>query len=254
MPDPKWIDKFELKPGTWIFVPSEESRRSGRKIKRLLESRWANPDYYYHLREGGHVQAMKSHTSGKYFLHLDLRQFFSSINRSRITRSLKVRLGYKNAREIAKVSTVPGQTPDSSAFVLPFGFVQSPVLASICLRHSKLGKTLHALSKKTQTKVSVYVDDIIISTQSAEEAQDALTEVKAAAKRSRFPLNADKEEGPAEQITAFNIKLSFSSLTLSEERLSQFLKAYRESDSQRKKEGILGYIESVNSGQSAYFL
>ena len=252
MPHPKWLNKFELKPGTWVFVPSEESRQSGRMIKRLVKRHWTTPDYYYHLRKGGHVEAMRSHTSGNYFVHLDLKQFFSSINRSRITRSLKAQLGYEAAREIAKVSTVPAQTSDSSAFILPFGFVQSPMLASICLRYSKLGKTLHTLSKKKQTTVSVYVDDIIISTQSLEEAEHALSRVKAAAERSGFPLNADKEQGPAQQITAFNIELSCSSIALSEERLSQFLKVYLESENEYQKEGILGYIESVNSQQSGY--
>ncbi|WP_257292862.1 hypothetical protein [Endozoicomonas sp. ONNA1] len=90
---------------------------------------------------------MRSHTSGQFFVHLDIRQFFSSINRSRITRSLKPRIGYERAREIAIASTVPAPNTDGSAYILPYGFVQSPILASICLRYSKLGTVLHELSK-----------------------------------------------------------------------------------------------------------
>lgn len=196
---------------------------------------------------------MKSHSSGKYFIHLDLKHFFSSINKSRITRSLKSRLGYKCAREIAIESTVTAPCSGGLTFILPFGFVQSPMLASICLRHSKLGTTLHELSKTKKTTVSVYVDDIVISTQSLEETQSALMLVKAASKRSGFPLNADKEEGPSKKITAFNIELSHQSLFLCNERLNRFLMAYWASENDYQKAGILGYIQSVNPVQTVSF-
>ncbi|WBA81981.1 reverse transcriptase domain-containing protein [Endozoicomonas sp. GU-1] len=247
---PKWVSKFELKPGVWVFVPSKESVNVGRSIKDVLEGCWFAPGYYYHLKKGGHVKALKSHTSGKFFIHLDLKRFFYAINRSRITRSLKEYLGYEKAREIAIASTVPAPDSQELAYILPFGFVQSPILASVCLRHSKLGTVLHRLSKAKGTEVSVYVDDIVISTQSLETAEAALTQVKEAAERSRFPLNTDKEEGPAEKVTAFNIELSHSSLVLSDQRFDKFLEIYQYSENYHQIAGILGYIESVNHQQS----
>ena len=99
--------------------------------------------------------------------------------------------------------------------------------------------------------VSVYVDDIIISTQDLHVAEEALKQVKAAAERSRLPLNTEKEEGPAEKITAFNIELSNSSLAISSERLQTFLENYQESESYHQIAGILGYVESVNQKQGA---
>ena len=247
---PKWVSKFELKPGVWVFVPSEESVNAGRSIKAIIEACWSAPSYYYHLKKGGHVKALKSHTDGKFFIHLDLKNFFCSINKSKITRVLKSRVGYEKARDIAIASTVRNPKPEESSFILPFGFVQSPILASICLHRSKLGKTLHELNKRKQTIVSVYVDDIIISTQSLSEAAAALTAVKAAAERSGFPLNSEKEEGPAEKITAFNIELSHALMALNGGRFGQFLECYQESENYHQIAGILGYVESVNLQQS----
>ncbi|WP_257285872.1 reverse transcriptase domain-containing protein [Endozoicomonas sp. SESOKO1] len=249
---PKWSNKFQLHSGSWVFVPTRESKVGGRIIKRCVEGCWSAPNYYYHLRQGGHVEAIRSHTSGQFFIHLDICQFFSSINRSRITRSLKSRLGYERAREIAIASTVPAPNTGGSAHILPYGFVQSPILASICLRYSKLGSALHELSKAKKTTVSVYVDDIIISTQSLTEAEDALGQVKGAAERSGFPLNSDKEEGPAQKITAFNIELSHSKLRINDRRMSLFLRNYMEAVSEYQQDGIVGYIETVNPEQADF--
>jgi hypothetical protein len=62
------------------------------------------------------------------------------------------------------MSTVPFRPvgADKTSFVLPFGFVQSPLMAGLCLANSKLGATLARLAKKFT--VTVYVDDIVIST------------------------------------------------------------------------------------------
>ena len=248
---PLWASRFELKPGKWVFVPSKESVIFGRKVKRLVESRWSPPDYYYHLKSGGHVKALHSHTCGRYFVHLDLKHFFGSINRSRITRTLKSRVSYDNARLIANHSAVKDPDSNGQSYILPYGFIQSPALASICLYCSKLGKVLHELSRRKGIVVSVYVDDIIISTRSLGDAQSALDRVKAAAERSRFPLNAEKEEGPSDKITAFNIELSHSALLIEPERLNQFIDAYRNAADAYQQEGILGYIQTVNAQQGA---
>jgi hypothetical protein len=48
--------------------------------------------------------------------------------------------------------------PALDGFVLPYGFVQSPILASLALDKSKLGKLLRKLNGRTDITVSVYVD------------------------------------------------------------------------------------------------
>lgn len=135
-------------------------------------------------------------------------------------------------------------------YILPYGFVQSPLLASLCLHDSALGRILKKLSNETGVKVSVYVDDIVVSTCDGDLAVAALDEIKRAAERSRFSLNADKEEGPAEHICAFNINLSQLSLSVCADRWSEFLQALRDSESAHQSNGILGYVGSVNPAQA----
>lgn len=244
---PQWASRFELKPDTWVFVPTKTSMKIGREIKRAIEARWDVPPNYYHLLAGGHVEALRIHTENTWFIHLDIKNFFGSINRSRITRCLKNLFGYSCAREITNLSTVIH--PNRSEFILPFGFVQSPIIASICLYKSALGNCLQSLRKSGLT-VSVYVDDLIISSDTLEAAVEALTAIKHNAERSEFELNHEKEEGPAPKITAFNIDLSKNRIAVEPNRLKAFSEAFLGATSEHQQRGIIGYVDSVNSDQA----
>lgn len=246
----KWASKFELKPGTWIFVPTEESIENGTSIKTAIEERWKPPKNYYHLREGGHVEALKSHLENRSFIHLDIQDFFGSINRTRVTRCLKDMFGYSRAREIANLSTVIHPQREGRQFILPFGFVQSPLIASMCLYKSALGTCLRKIEGMDGIVVSVYVDDIVISTGKEERASTILPEVKRAAERSGFTLNSSKEEGPAQRVSAFNIELSHQSLVIQPKRWLEFVESFKTSESEHQKRGIIGYVRSVNMIQA----
>lgn len=249
---PRWSSKFEIKPGSWVFVPTADTVRYGKKIKQSIEDRWSSPIFYYHLRNGGHVQALSSHIGNDFFVHLDISDFFGCINKSRVTRCLKGFYPYNKAREIAIESTV--RDPNNSnikKYILPFGFVQSPLIASLCLQRSRLGRYLSDLNKMEDFKVSVYMDDIVISSSHDVDLSNVLREVKEIAEKAGFPLNSAKEEGPAGKITAFNIELSKNTLALTDERLQEFIMAYRETDNLNVKSGIVGYVTTVNKDQAA---
>ena len=86
--NPKWSSKFELKPGKWVFVPTPEAVTTGKKIKKTIEKCWRPPAYFFHLRVGGHVEALRSHLNHDNFLRVDIKDFFGSISRTRVTRCL----------------------------------------------------------------------------------------------------------------------------------------------------------------------
>lgn len=241
----RWISKYKVKGGTWVFVPNKQTADYGLSVKRFIQRKWKAPSYYFHLRGGGHVAALNAHTESKYFLHLDIKGFFGCINRSRVTRCLKSYLSYKEARDIALESTV--RVPDSKAkrYVLPFGFVQSPMVASLCLDKSALGGLLSKLAGRGKFKVSVYMDDIIVSANELQPLRDQLEPISSAAKKSGFPLNPDKQEGPGERVTAFNICMSHRSLSITEQRLMEFVRVYASSSNEDQKKGIRNYILSV---------
>lgn len=246
-PYQRWVSKFEIKPGAWVFVPSEQAFDSGREIKKAIEGIWQPPKNYYHLRSGGHVAAIKSHCNNHCFIRLDIENFFGSINKSRVTRCLKPYFGYTEARGIADESTVRHPTEDK--FILPFGFVQSPIIASVCLHEGYLGSTLQKLSKTPGIIVSVYVDDIIISVSDETLAPDIIQRVSEASKRSKLLLSPKKCEGPAGQITSFNINLAHNFTEIEQSRFEEFRRDYS-SGNEYQKEGYKNYIKSVNASQS----
>lgn len=140
--------------------------------------------------------------------------------------------------------------PARKKFILPFGFVQSPIISSLCLKFSKLGSYLDEIERISSLKVSVYVDDIIISSKSYKQLLQVLDRMNEVASRSHFKFNRDKVEGPAETITAFNIHLSRERLEIEEERMDLFIESFRKAYNGAQKRGIFQYICSVNPEQS----
>ena len=231
-----------------MFVPTMESIEAGEKIRKLIASRWKVPPYYYHLRAGGHVEAIRSHLHHSHFLHIDIKDFFGSINRSRVGRALREYVRHEEAREIANTSTVRDPS-DKNRYFLPYGFVQSPMVASLCLDKSRLGTYLDKLQAMDSVSLSVYVDDIIISCDDAQLCASILSELGAAAEKANFTLNASKQEGPAPTITAFNIVLEHAGMRIGEKRLQAFLAKLEEPTGQSQRAAIISYVKSVSPEQ-----
>jgi len=250
-PSDQWVYRFRKKSG-WVFVPTEDTIAYGQEVKALIEERWRTPSYYYHLQQGGHISALCQHKPHKYFLHLDIKHFFGNIRASRVTRCLKEIVSYAEAREIAIYSTVHHPYAKRLS-ILPFGFIQSPIIASVCLKMSALGKVLHELHKKSCMTVSVYMDDIIISSDNIDDLENTLAKIEQASDRSRLPLNKTKQEGPGKMVTAFNIELSQHNLDITPGRLSEFQKIYHASTNESQKAGILNYVKAINNAQAKAF-
>ena len=243
----KWLNRFELKPGRWVYVPAADARSLGFAIKSEVERLWKPPDYFYHLQSGGHVAALRSHVSNNIFFKADIQNFFGSINRTRITRCLKSKFSYKVAREWAVASTV--RDPDSESTTLPYGFVQSQLLASLCLYESALGRLLHRIDSHKEAKVSVYVDDIIVSTRDSALLTQLHADVILAANRSRFVLNPVKSTAPSPQISAFNILVSEAEMNIEATRLAEFASTLAAGATPSQKQGIVSYVNSVCPAQ-----
>jgi hypothetical protein len=243
----QWKTKFELKPDRWVFVPTAECVEVGREIQHAVSQRWIPPPYYYHLQRGGHVAAARAHIGHSQLVRLDIEDFFGSVGLSRLTRSLKARFGYPQARTWAKASVV--RHPTTGALILPFGFVQSQILASMCLHDSALGGTLRRLSRDPSFRISVYVDDIILSAENAAQCAEALALIEEAAASSHFRLSAAKRQGPSDRITAFNIEVGLNTLAISPARLAAFKNRMKAVDPVARQ-AIVGYVNTVNASQA----
>lgn len=245
-----WSEKYELKPGRWVFVQTQEAKLLGREIITTINNKWKAPDYYFHLRDGGHVKALKSHIGHHYFTALDLADFFGSMSRTRVTRSLKQYFDYETARAIAKASTVPHSRANEHSHSLPYGFSQSPLLASICLEKSTLGILLNQCQQDITIAVTVYMDDIILSSDSENVLSQWVNELKSAAIRSNLTLNSTKESPISKRIECFNITMSHNHLEITRDRFKDFYTVYNQSTSGHQRKGIGGYIGTVNKTQA----
>jgi len=173
---------------------------------------------------GGHVAALRLHQGSLFFSRFDIENFFGQVARSRIARSLRqVGIAHRRAFNIAVESVVV----EGANKVLPFGFCQSPVLATVALEFSMLGSTLKRLSA-AGFRVSVYVDDIIISGNDQAALHAASLELIDAASLSKFPLSTSKRTIAASAVEAFNCQIDSHTITILDDRMDRFVSDHRD--------------------------
>lgn len=241
--------KFADTRGRLIFVPTKSARAFGKRLHKRVLRRWQPPDYFYHFQDGGHLAAANVHLQSHFFVHLDLARFFDSVSRGRVNRSLRrIGLTKRAAWEAACESTV-SKSVTKISFSLPFGFVQSPILASVALATSALGNALSAMHGSGM-RLSVYMDDIILSGDDERSLMAARATLEDAAAVAGFKFNLLKSIGPSADIDVFNLRLTHRDLSISAARLVEF-KAALKAASAATADGILSYVATVNVGQLA---
>lgn len=230
-----------LKNGKPVFSPSERGREWGSKIKLKVGDQ-INFDYFiYHFKDGSHVKALHNHRNNSFFCRVDIERFFFSIRRNRIRRALK-NIGIRKAEKFAKWSTVKNPYPEGG-YVLPYGFIQSPILATLVLTSSAVGAYLRALDSEIIT-ISVYMDDICLSSHDEGALWEAFNGLKAAIAEAGFSLNVDKTREPAKSIDIFNCDLEQGNTEVSPNRVAEF---YSEERSAKSMEGFETYVDIVRS-------
>jgi len=249
----EWLHKFEIKPGRWVYIPNEATLKQGKLIHAYIRSKWKSPLYMFHLRDGGHVAAANHHVQKKYFALIDIKDFFGATSQSRITRALGNFIPYDKARKIAKLSTVKNQNGNGLKHVIPYGYPQSPVLASFCFHQSFCGSLIKNISKSGDISVSIYMDDILLSGNDLGRLEDTFKAVNEALVKSGYTVNRSKTQLPSTIVNVFNLELSQNSLRISAKRIVDFLQAYISSSHPPEKKGIASYVGSVNKEQARLF-
>jgi len=235
---------FTLKPGTCVYVPTTFGRTRGKSIKEAIEKIWTAPDCYYHLKAGGHVAAVRHHHEADWLASLDLQRFFDQITRSKVHRALKaIGIPHVEAWEMACDSTVDKQPPRRQ-FSLPFGFVQSPIIASVVLAKSALGAAIRRLQGEG-VEVTVYVDDIVVSSSSKKTIKNAVLTLEEGADVAGFAFNPDKLQTACRRVTNFNIEFGSGTMAVVDDRMAEFEHAIQ-TGNEYVIEGIIGYVSTVN--------
>lgn len=224
-----------------VFVPSELGRRIGEDVKGKVEDTILFEHYYYHLKRGGHVAALHSHRVNQFFCKIYIENFFYSISRNRVVAALRS-ANIARPEHYGKWSCVknPYQPPSYS---LPYGFVQSPILATLILATSGIGHVLRQISD--QLTVAVYVDDISLSGDDPTFLTEKYHELRDAVSLSGFTANAQKCIPTRESLTIFNCSLSNQETRVTESRIEKFTASHPSDES---LQGFERYCESVALG------
>jgi hypothetical protein len=238
------IPNFEysyLRKGKSVFVPTSIGRRIGRELKLAVEGLYEFDPIYFHLRRGGHVAAMHHHREHRLFARIDISRFFYSISRRRVQSALD-RIGIVNPRFYAKWSTVLNPHDDPK-FALPYGFVQSPILASLVLATSDVGAILTAI--EPSVSVGVYMDDISLSSDDHSDLCKSFDKVLAGLEADGFAINQQKLRTPAAEIDIFNCDLSTGKTSVSDTRIEEF---FANGPDEFAEEAFISYCASVEVG------
>jgi hypothetical protein len=236
--------KFKyLRKGKPVFVPTGVGKRIGKQLKSEINLTYKFDEIYHHLHSGGHVGALHGHRPFKYFAKVDIEKFFYSISRRRVQRSL-AHIGISKPRFYAQWSTIlnPYEGP---RYALPYGFVQSPILATLVVSTSELGRYLAEL--KSKINVSVYMDDISLSSDSLADLECAYQGLLWVLENSDFELSQEKTCSPTDRLEIFNCSLAHGHAVVQQQRIAEF---YAGNPSDASLEAFAAYCDSVAAGNS----
>ncbi len=233
--------RYKLK-GKPVFAPSDSGRKVGKDIKKQVEDVYNFDGFFYHLMKGGHVSALHVHRQCNYFCKLDIKNFFYSISRNRISACLGL-IGIAHRSQYARWSVVKNPFDNELNYVLPYGFIQSPILATLVMAESPLGTTLRQLPENVTA--TVYVDDILLSSNDLDILTDCYTAVRTAITDSNFQINERKSVPPINQISAFNCDMQQGITNVNQDRIDEF---YSSAPSPYSIIGFQKYLESVRHG------
>lgn len=227
--------------GKPVFAPNKKGREIGYKVKELVEAAVTFDPFIYHLSEGTHIRALHDHRKNKFFCRVDIERFFYVISRNRVKRALK-EIGVRDAERFARWSTVKNPYA-GGGYVLPYGFVQSPILATLVLSSSAVGEYLRSLGDDITT--SVYMDDVCLSSQSLEALEAAFEGLKVAMGEANFTLKADKTRDPSDKIDIFNCELESGRSEVTPERIAEFNAVARSPESESAFETYCSVVKSA---------
>lgn len=229
--------------GKPVYVPTSIGRRIGNEIKEAVEEAYDFSPTYFHMASGGHVAAMHHHRDSAVFARIDIARFFYSVSRRRVQSAID-RIGLKTSRFYAQWSTVrnPYGEPD---YALPYGFVQSPILASLTIATSSLGEHLEALPEGI--RASVYMDDIALSGDDPSELEAVFRDTLGVLEREGFAVNEEKLRPPSRLMDIFNCDLSSGRSVVRAERIEEFLS---DGPSEESERAFTAYCASVEDGNA----
>src|SRR6516225_9217840 len=176
--------KFVLPNGSQVFVPSALGRQVGTAMHAAVRRRWRPATLLLpppHRRPRRRTKRTPPQSVLRDPGHQPfLRQRHPSQDSPGVAQHRdRARQGMgDHPEEYRREDAAPAR------FSLPYGFIQSPVLASLALDRSALGRAMRAIARSNHTRLNCYVDDVILSGLEEEAVEDSRHALVAAAQRS----------------------------------------------------------------------
>jgi RNA-directed DNA polymerase len=163
-------------------------------LRNILDKLAISPYATAYIEDRSILDNVTPHRNNRYFICIDLEDFFPSITRRRIAK-LFSRLGYsqKASEILAGICTYEGK--------LPQGAVTSPALSNIIA--SKLDRRIAGYTSKRNIIYTRYSDDITLSSNNRNALNQSLSRVIKIIKTEHFRVNNDKLRilGPRRRIS-----------------------------------------------------
>ena len=184
----RYYRRFTIRKGKksrQIFAPKIALKLVQRWIGAHLARATSFPEYVYGFVPGrsGVIEAAQSHCGAQWVYSLDLRDFFPSIDSSRVIAALIAR-GYSHraARLITRLCCLDGR--------LPQGSPASPVLSNLVFLEAD--KSLELIATAAGVRYSRYADDLVFSGQ-GDIPVDLVSKVKDVLSEHRWEIAPEKE-------------------------------------------------------------
>ena len=149
----KWTHRDKRGKERILTAPSPELKRVQRSLlDNLLDRRLKPHPAAACVRGRGTVSMMHRHKRHPFLLSLDIRDFFPSVSRSRVSESL-ARLGLRDADLLSRLLTVGNELPQGAPTSVAIGDI---VLFPLDCR-------IEGLARSEGLVYSRYIDDLVIS-------------------------------------------------------------------------------------------
>jgi hypothetical protein len=197
---------------------AHDGEQEWRHLRDRIFKHWQPNAAFTAFSKRAHVAALRPHLSNKWFAVIDLRGFFDHVTRTKVCRALES-LGF--ARSVAFKIAGESTVRQGVKYTLPRGFRQSSLLATLVLEKSLFGSAL--TGNRFESKITVYSDDIVFSSNDFETLADEHSEAIALLRRSHFAINPAKTQTARAEVEIFNIRMSHRTLRFTDERMWKFL-------------------------------
>lgn len=166
-------------------------------LRNILDKLSPSPYATAYRKKMNIADNMVPHSSNRYFICLDIENFFDSISIRRVAKIFLI-VGYspKASNLLAKLCTCDGSRPYSSDYYpsfegsLPQGAVTSPALSNLIT--AKLDRRIAGYTSRRNIIYTRYADDITLSANNPSVLSKALPRILKIIKTEHFEPNMDK--------------------------------------------------------------